>query len=132
MVKHLAEFDGVDGVSVAAKILRPIGRLAHGQDSIDRAGKSVLEYFGELMQTAPEDVYELMAVLSEEDPKTYTCNGGEALLNLSIMISDPDLISFFGLRRRTRESSGSAPEITEAPETSAVSSDTARSGTVKK
>lgn len=83
-----------------------------GRSGIDITGKTVLEYFAELMEQDTDSVHELMAILSGEDPKTFSCTGGEALTNLSIMIGDPDLMVFFGLRRPTQDSSDSASEST--------------------
>lgn len=117
MVKRLSEFKGKEGLKVAARIMAPVGKLMRGKDGIDLAGKSVLEYFSELMEQDYDSVYELMAVLSGEDPKTYSCTGGEALSNLSLMIGDPDLMLFFGLRRQEADSSGDASGGTEAQKT---------------
>jgi len=131
MVKQLREFTGREGMEVVVKIMRPIGRLVRGKKTVEMDGKTVFEYFSDIFSANLDSAYELMAILSGENPQTFSCTGGEMLKNISIMIGDPDLMGFFGLSVRTPGTSGSASESTEAPETSAASSTTAPNGTVK-
>lgn len=126
MVKKLKEFNGPDGVATAVRLLAPVGRISRGKDKIDLGGKSVLEYFAELFATDPDDVWEMMAILSGTTLEEFECDGAEAMQNLALMIDDQDLMAFFGLRRKTPDALPSAPENTEDPETSVASSPTAQ------
>lgn len=125
MVKKLKDFKGQNGVTTAVRLLAPVGRITRGKDSIDLAGKSMLEYFAELFARDPDDVWEMMAILSGTELEDFSCDGAEAMQNLALMISDPDLMAFFGLQRRTPDALPSAPENTEAPKASNASSPTA-------
>lgn len=132
MVKQLREFTGREGMEVVVKIMRPIGRLVRGKKTVEMDGKTVFEYFSDFFCANLDSAYELMAILSGENPETFSCTGGEMLKNISIMIGDPDLMGFFGFSVRTPETSESASESTEGLETSAASSNTAQNATNKK
>ena len=114
---RLSDFKDEKAIEVVAKLLVPIGNIAADKEmaSVQKNSKHMGEFVSLLLQKHTQDVMTMLAVLNDQDPADYHCNAATVLSDTFQMISDPQLMSLFGLQRQTPASSGSASENTEAP-----------------
>lgn len=112
---RLSEFKDEKAIEVVAKLMLPITRIAKNEKNKEARYNNNLEFASALLQNNAKDVMELLAILSDTDPEEYHCNAATVLTDVLEMVTDPELMSLFGLRSTTPASSGSASENTEAP-----------------
>lgn len=138
-MKRLSEFKDEAGIVLVSKLMLPIGRITQNRavaevrlraKAEDRKA-SVLEMASAMLAEGAGDVMEILALLNETDPAEYHCTAASVLADVMTMFTDPDMQALFGLQRQTPASSASAPENTEARETSDASSDTAARDTAE-
>lgn len=113
---RLSEFKDEKGVEVIGKLLTPICKIAANAKNAAAKDCSRLEFASALLRNNPGEIKEMLAILDDKDPKEYHCTAATVLMDVFNMISDPELMTLFGLQRQTAASSGSASETTEAPE----------------
>ena len=113
---RLSDFKDEKAIEVVAKLLVPIGNIAADKEmaSVQKSSKHMGEFVSLLLQKHAQDAMTMLAVLNDQDPADYHCNAATVLADTFQMISDPQLMSLFGLQRQTPASSGSASESTEA------------------
>lgn len=117
MVKNLADFKGADGIVVASKLFSIIMTILKDQRNLAlKDEKNPLILFSGFMEHSPNEMLKIFAILSEQDPETYTCDGSEAMLNMLKIANDPMLMSLFISQGQKGEakSSGSASENIKA------------------
>lgn len=112
----LSDFKDEKGVEVVAKLLVPIGNIANNAKNADARKKGGLVFASTLLQNNKRDVMDMFAILNDVDPSEYHCDGATVLVDTFNMISDPALLTLFGLQRQTPASSGSASTTGEATE----------------
>ena len=115
-MKRLSDFQDSEGVKIVARLLVPIGRIAQNKDVARKADGTTLEFASALLENNANDVLEILAILNEQDPKTYHTNAAEIMANTITMLSDPALIQLFNGLSQTSGSSASATTNTENAE----------------
>ena len=116
IIKKLSDFKDEKGIIVASKILTLVmGILSNKKNFDQKNNKNAVAMFSEFMANSPEEMRNIFAILSEEDPETYHCDGTEALMNIMVLANDPVLISLFISQgqKGDAKSSASASENTE-------------------
>lgn len=111
-MKKLADFKDEKGLEVAAALMEPLGKIAANGKNIKMDGKTTFEVASMLLKHSPNEVKSMLAILSDEDPDNFHYTAGTVFAGLVTMLSDPDIVSLFGLRGESRTSSSSASEIT--------------------
>lgn len=115
-MKKLSDFKDEKGIEIAAQVLSVImDILAKKENKKPSEAKSPLAMFSAFMQNSPKEMRKIFAILSEEDPEKYTCDGAQAMLNMLVLANDPILVSLFTSQSRAGDatSSGSASENIE-------------------
>jgi len=112
---RLSEFKDEKGVEVVAKLLVPISHIATNKQNAEAKSKNLLTFAATMFQNNSRDVMEMLAILDDKEPADYHCTAATVLMDVFNMLSDPELLSLFGLQRQTPASSGSASETTGAP-----------------
>lgn len=115
----LSEIKGEKALEIIADLIDPIGVLLRDDifkakiQSDDRIG--AVKY---LLKNHPRDVIEILALINEEDPKTYAPNIIQLPMMLMDLLSDSDVMSLFGSQSQSEQlaSSGSVTENIEAVE----------------
>lgn len=114
----LSDFKDEKAVEIIAKLLVPIGRMAADSKNLEARKQGKLAFISALLQNNAKDVQTMLAILHEEDPEAYHCDGATVLVDTLEMMNDPALVSLFGLRSQAPASSGSASMTGEAEEES--------------
>ena len=115
-MNRLSDFKGEKGVMIAAELLPVIMDILAIKENQEQKGETnAVKMFSAFMKRSPKEMMHIFAILSEEDPETYTCDGAEAMANMLILASDPILVGLFISQRQMGDatSSGSASESTE-------------------
>lgn len=112
----LSDFKDEKGVEVVAKLLVPIGNIAMNPKNADAKDKGNFAFVSALLQNNKRDVMDMFAILNDVEPGEYHCDGATVLVDTFNMITDPPLLSLFGLQRQTAASSTSASTTGEAAE----------------
>lgn len=118
-MKKLSDFKDEKGIEVAAEILEIVMViLADDRNAAMKGEENAGKMFATFMKNSPAEMRHIFAILSEEDPATYHCNGAEAMSNMLIMTQDPILVGLFISPSQMGDatSSGSAQENTEGQE----------------
>lgn len=115
IMKKLSDFKDEKGIVVASQILSIVMEILTNKENLAQSGKSPAVMFGEFMKNSPNEMKKIFAVLSEEDPESYHCDGTEAILNMMVLANDPVILNLFISQGRTGDakSSASASENTE-------------------
>lgn len=116
MMKKLSDFKDERGIEIASEVLSVIMEMLADERNRKQEGeKNKFKMFSAFMRNTPDKMKEIFAILSEEDAKTYHCDGAEAMTNLLIMVNDPIILGLFTLQSQTGDakSSGSVSENTE-------------------
>lgn len=116
-MKKLSDFKDGEGIVVASKVLGVImDILSDRRNMTQKDEKSTVKMFTTFMENSPDKMREIFAILSEQDPKEYHCNGAEAMTNMLLLANDPVVISLFTSQSQMRgaTSSGSAMESAES------------------
>ena len=112
-MKKLSDFKDSEGIVIASKVLSVIMEILADDRNMEQKGeKSPVKIFAAFMGNSPDKMREIFAILSEENPADYHCDGAEAMTNMLLLANDPVVISLF-ISQRQREganSSGSASE----------------------
>lgn len=121
---RLSDFKDEKALEVIADLIDPIAEIARSPENKAASKGTKLQFVQSVLRNTPRAVMHMMAILNDEKPENYHCTSASVLKNALEMFTDPDIMALFGLQSETPASSGSALATTEAPETSAVSSDT--------
>lgn len=116
MMKKLSDFKDEKGIEIASEVLSVIMEMLADERNREQEGeKNRFKMFSSFMKNTPGKMKEIFAILSEEDVKTYHCDGAEAMTNLLIMANDPIILGLFLSQSQTGDakSSGSASENIE-------------------
>lgn len=116
MMKKLSDFKDEKGIEIASEVLSVIMEMLADERNRKQEGeKNKFKMFSAFMKNTPDKMKEIFAILSEEDVKSYHCNGAEAMTNLLIMANDPIILGLFLSQSQTGDatSSGSASENIE-------------------
>ncbi len=105
---RLSEFKDEKGIEVVAKLLVPIGKIATNAKNASAKNGSRLDFAAALLQNNPGEVKDMLAILDDKEPAEYHCTAATVLLDVFNMISDPELMTLFGLQSQNQASSGSA------------------------
>lgn len=114
-MKKLSDFKDEKGIEIASDVLSVIMEmLADDRNRAQQGEKNRFKMFSAFMKNTPDKMKEIFAILSEEDVKSYHCDGAEAMTNLLIMANDPIILGLFISQSQTGDakSSGSASENT--------------------
>lgn len=109
----LSDFKDERAIEVVADLLVPISKIVSKPEIADAQSKSVIEFAAAMLKNGKREVMDMLAILSEQNPETYTCTAATVMRDVIDMVSDPDLLQLFGLQSKTQPSSGSASGITE-------------------
>ena len=115
-MKKLSDFKDEKGIVIASDVLSVIMEmLADERNGAQQGEKNRFKMFTAFMRNTPEKMREIFAILSEEDVKSYHCDGAEAMTNMMILANDPIILGLFLSQSQTGDakSSGSASENTE-------------------
>ena len=115
-MKKLSDFKDGAGIVAASKVLSCIMDILADKRNLAQQGeKNAVKLFTAFMANSPDKMQEIFAILSEEDPANYHCDGAEAMTNMLLLANDPVVISLFLSQSQSRGaiSSGSALESTE-------------------
>jgi hypothetical protein len=114
----LSEFKDEKAVEVVAKLLIPIGNIASNKanQKAKDSGGTLIAFVSAMLKNNQRDVMDMLAILDDKDPAEYHCSAATVIRDVFRMVSDPELLELFGLQRQIPASSGSASEITEAPQ----------------
>lgn len=115
MMKKLSDFKDEKGIEIASEVLSVIMEMLADERNRKQEGeKNRFKMFSAFMKNTPDKMKEIFAILSEEDVKSYHCDGAEAMTNLLIMVNDPIILGLFTLQSQTGDakSSGSVSEST--------------------
>ena len=115
-MKKLSDFKDEKGIVIASDVLSVIMEmLADERNRAQQGEKNRFKMFTAFMRNTPEKMREIFAILSEEDIKSYHCDGAEAMTNMMILANDPIILGLFLSQSQTGDakSSGSASENTE-------------------
>lgn len=104
----LSDFKDEKAVEVVAKLLVPIMSIASNKENEKAKDKGGIAFASALLQNNKKDILAIFAILNEKEPEEYHCDAAKVLLDTFTLISDPALMSLFGLQRQTVASSGSA------------------------
>ena len=121
---RLSDFKDEKALEVIADLIDPIAEIVSSPENKAASKQTPLKFVQAVMRNTPKSVMHMMAILNDEKPENYHCTSASVLKNALEMFTAPDIMALFGLQSETPASSGSALATTEAPETSAVSSDT--------
>jgi len=114
----LSEFKDEKAIEVVAALMEPVGNIAANPENkkAREDGGTVAHFAGALLRNNPKDIMNMLAILDDKDPADYHCTAATILMDTFNMLSDPELMTLFGLQRQTPAFSGSALETTEAPQ----------------
>lgn len=115
-MKKLSDFQDEKGIEIASDLLGIIlDILADKKNQAQSTEKNPIKMFSAFMKNSPAEMRRIFAILSEEDPAEYHCNGAQAMENMLVLSNDPILIGLFISQGQTGDatSSGSASENTE-------------------
>ena len=115
-MKKLSDFKDEKGIEIASDVLSVIMEmLADERNRAQHGEKNRFKMFTAFMRNTPEKMMEIFAILSEEDVKSYHCDGAEAMTNTLILANDPIILGLFLSQSQTGDakSSGSVSESTE-------------------
>ena len=118
---RLSEFKDEKGIEVVAQLLVPISKIVSNKENaaiqkrLKDQGGSMLDFASAMLRNSPRAVMDMLAILDGKDPEHYHCSAATALRDVFNMLSDPELLSLFGLQSQTPVSSGSASESTGVP-----------------
>lgn len=117
-MKRLSEFQDEQAIKVVAKLLVPIGNIMNTPGVESAEGKTVIEYASCMLEKCAKDVKDMLAILNEEDPKSFRCNAATVMRDVVTMFSDKELMALFISQSQTEGSktSGSASENIMAPD----------------
>ena len=110
---RLSEFKDEKGIEVVAQLLVPISKIFSNKENaaiqkrLKDQGGSMLDFASAMLRNSPRAVMDMLAILDGKDPEHYHCSAATALRDVFNMISDPELLSLFGLQSQTPVSSGS-------------------------
>lgn len=117
---RLSEFKDERGVEVVAKLLVPVCTIAANPANAEakKTCKNKLEFASAMIQNNPTEVKTMLAILADENPAEYHCNGATVMIGLLEMLADPEVMQLFGLQSKMtgQTCSGSQSETTGAPE----------------
>lgn len=116
---RLSDFKDEKGVEIVAKLLVPVCTIAANPANAEakKACNNKLEFASAMLQNNPTEVKTMLAILADEDPAEYHCNGASVMIGLLEMLADEEVAQLFGLQsKKTGQTcSGSQSETTEAP-----------------
>lgn len=117
MVKKLTDFKGVDGMVVAAKLMRKIIPIVKNPKTREAKESSMAEMIISAVEQNPEEMIGILAILSETPEEEYQCNAATIMVDAMTLMSDEELMGLFGCQSKTPATSGSASESIEASRT---------------
>lgn len=120
----LSDFKDEKAIEIVAALLTPIGKIASNPQIAKAKNGNVAELASAMLKHGKREVMDMLAILSDVDPKKYHCTAATVLHDVIEMISDEEFMKLFGLQRQNPASSGSASENTEAPAQPVRSSNT--------
>ena len=108
MMKKLSDFNDERGIEIASEVLSVIMEmLADERNRAQNGEKNRFKMFTAIMKNSPDKMKEIFAVLSEQDSKTYHCDGAEAMTNMMILANDPIIIGLFLSQSQTGDAKSS-------------------------
>jgi hypothetical protein len=111
---RLSEIKGEKAIEVAADLLEQIEKLIKDPKFSKEAHKSYMSAVRYSMKAHPKIMIRILAILDQEDPKTYEVNLLTLPKKIAEIASDPELQDLFTWQ--SQAASGSATETTEASE----------------
>ena len=106
-MKKLAEFKGTDAIRTAAKVLGILSRILSDERNKHAKADNVMGLFLQFAENSPQEMTEIFAVLSEQDPETFAPDGAEAFDCLKTLAHDPAIAGLFLSQRRTGDATSS-------------------------
>jgi hypothetical protein len=116
IMKKLSDFKDEKGIVVASQILSVIMEILADKKNLEQSGKSPAVMFGEFMKNCPVEMKKIFAILSEEDPESYHCDGTEAIMNMMVLANDPVILSLFISQGQTGDAKSSASVLENTEE----------------
>lgn len=113
-MKKLSEFEGVEGVEKAAEVMEEITEISANEKNTVDNNDSLIKMYTMFMKNNPRNMMNIFAILSDEDPKEYTCNGAEAVQNMYFLISDRLVNTLFISQVRKTGATSSGPASQKA------------------
>jgi hypothetical protein len=93
----LSEIKGKDAIRTLANLMEPVAKIAGDaklQESV-KAKKPKPLIAKELLETWPDEVIEILALLDGADPKTYEVNLLTLPMKLLEVLNDPEINALF-------------------------------------
>lgn len=115
-MNKLSDFKDEAAIVVVAELLSPIMTIFTNPKNQElKNEKNAFAMFGGFFKNSPRAMMDIFAILSEEDPATYHCDGIDVAKNIVSLVSDQKLIELFVSQGQTGDaiSSASVSENTE-------------------
>lgn len=114
-MKRLSEFKDDAGMELVADLIPHIGNIVKnpGVRAARDGGGSVMDFVAAMLKHCKGDVKGILALLNETPTEEYEYTAASLLADTFTLVTDPSLLSLFGLQSQTPTSSGSASESTE-------------------
>lgn len=115
-MRKLSGFKDEQAIIVVANLIEPILEIFANPENKKLSGeKNGFKMFSTFLSNSPGAMMKIFAILSEQDPESYHCDGVDVAKNLMEVISDNRLIELFISQGQTGDakSSGSALVNTE-------------------
>lgn len=115
-MKRLKDIKGDRALDIMADILDPVTEIFADEHVAEmyRAGVNRIKLVQYVIKEHKENVITILAMLDDEDPKTYEVNLLTLPLKVAEVINDPDLNLLFTLQGQEAQAlSGSATENTK-------------------
>lgn len=116
----LKDYTNEDALDMLADLIEPASAIINDPD-VKFVGKqgNVLKVVRLAMKKHPKEILQVLARIDGEDVETYSVNAPQMLMKLIRIVSDRDMMAFFGLAGAGENdgSFGSATANTEEEET---------------
>lgn len=115
----IADYKDDAALDLVADLIEPIGRIcANPKFSMDMGKGLLLLAVKDALKSNKKDVVEVLARVEGVEPEEYHCTVVSLFTGLLSLLSNPELLGFFGLQVQSKDAPGSglATESTEAGE----------------
>lgn len=115
-MKRISDYKGDVAIEMLADLIEPVGEIMTDKEVVSKANeKNKLPAVALALRNHKKAVIRIMAVMTQNDPKTYEPNLFELPAMLLQLLNDPDVMSLFTWQGQTGERtlSGSAMENIE-------------------
>lgn len=116
-MRKLSDFKDEQAIIVVANLIEPILEIFANQEN-KKLGeeKNGFKMFSTFLSNSPGAMMKIFAILNEENPETYHCDGVDVAKNLMEVISDNRLIELFISQGQKGDAKSSASALVNTEE----------------